>query len=589
TVAYTTTTAQLRVLDTFFEQLASEDTDALRYSDEGTPAPLSKRTEIFRGLPSATHVFWRSHERNGNKGSRAVTDFRGDAEGSAEAPFDANTLTHSGAFSASFSGGHVAIVDGTGAGQMRAVGTADANTLTLVNPWTTAPDASSVFVAVKPGNPIVAAALDGATWLEESTTAIGFIRFQRAENVLDIRAGTRLLPSTHNFVAADNRPPNGIGTASGLGGNVGYWSSGFSRIADPSLRPDPRLPIDGTKPNPFVVASGTVASATDTTLTASGPDFTGKDFSPEPINFRYLNPTQQGKEYIVSITSGTGYKQTRRIASNTATDLTLEAPWGVVPSTGDTYEVQPIVAMPEAVNPAEGYTSNWNNKAATADEGDNFGREFRHTFILERLAGDNGWDRAKQRQLNKDVAGLDGNGKIGRVLLPRLRQAVDAVGNGGNPAVDTVLAALEANNASPNFGRFFIDPVTATTTHGEPAFLKTLFDRLALDIYGDEFSGAIANVTGSRGMNLVQHAIDSAAGDLPGAYAQSYSGDYFNGVDWRTQLRNTLSTLASGGIPADAPRGVSTYNHPLAALSPALSFEPTPFGNRGTYEQIVDV
>jgi hypothetical protein len=37
-----------------------------------------------------------------------------------------------------------------------------------------------------------------------------------------------------------------------------------------------------------------------------------------PVNFRYANPTQQGTEYVVAITSGEGYKQTRRIASNDA-------------------------------------------------------------------------------------------------------------------------------------------------------------------------------------------------------------------------------------------------------------------------------
>jgi hypothetical protein len=114
---------------------------------------------------------------------------------------------------------------------------------------------------------------------------------------------------------------------------------------------------------------------------------------------------------MVAFTRGTGYKQTRRIAGNTASDLTVEADWGVVPANGDTFEVSEIVAIPEAINPSEEYTANWNNKAATADEGQNFGREFRHTFILERLAAENAWDRPKQRQLNKDVAGLDGNGR----------------------------------------------------------------------------------------------------------------------------------------------------------------------------------
>ncbi len=312
-VAYTTTTAQLRILDTFFEQLVSEDTDAIRYLDEGTPAPLVQRTEIFRGIALATRVFWRSHERGGNKGSRAIIDFRGDAEGAAVAPFTAGDITRPGAFGASYANGHVAIVDGLGAGQMRHVASADANTLTLTNPWTTTPDATSVFVAVKPGNPAVAAALDSPAFLEESTTALGFLRYQRAETISDIRAGVRIIPSTHNFIAADNKPWNGIGTASGAVGNLGYWSSGFSRVRQGGL--DPRLPLVGTGPNPLVVVAGTVQSATGTTLTATTAAFTGKDFTAPVVNFRYLNPTQQGSEYIVTITSGTGYKQSRRIAS----------------------------------------------------------------------------------------------------------------------------------------------------------------------------------------------------------------------------------------------------------------------------------
>jgi hypothetical protein len=587
TVAFTTTTAQLRVVDTFFEQVKNEDADALRYNDEGTDAPLSMRTETFRSPSTTTRVFWRSHARGGNAGSRAVVDFQGDAEGTVTSA-TANTLTRNGAFGASFTGGYVALVDRVGAGQIRSISAADANTLTLANPWTTVPTNVSVFVAVKPGKNIIAVAVDGPTWLEESTTVLGFSAFQRAETALDIRAGVRLIPSTHNFFAADNRPFNAIGTASGTGGNVGYWSSGFSRIRQDGS--DSRLPLDGTVANPLVVKSGTVASATATSVTVTTPAFTGDDYTPPAFNFRYLNPTQLGSEYIVSVTSGAAYKQTRRIASNTANSLTIEAAWGVIPSAGDTVEVYEIAAIPEAINPSEGYTANWNNKAATADEGDNFGREFRHTFILERLAPENAWDRAKQRQLNNDLAGVDGTGKLGRYLIPRLRQAVNAVGNGGNPAVDTVLAALEAHNASPLFGRHFIDPVAATTTRGEVVFLRNLINKLSQDIYGDEYSGAIGNATGARALNIVQHALDSAAADLPGAYGQSYTGDYFDGVDWRAQARDSLSALAGGGIPADAPRGNSTYSHPLAAISPVtLVFEPTPAGNRGTYEQIVDV
>jgi hypothetical protein len=58
---------------------------------------------------------------------------------------------------------------------------------------------------------------------------------------------------------------------------------------------------------------------------------------------------------------------------------------------------------------------------------------------------------------------------------------------------------------------------------------------------------------------------------------------------WETTVRNSLSALATAGIPADSSRPNSTYNHPLSPLFPSLMFPPTPAGNRGTYEQIVDV
>ena len=594
-VAWTSTTAQLKNNDFYLDKLTLEKTDALRYSDEGTPAPMSVRTEQIKetGGSAVPIIVWRTHERAGNGGSRTVEAFQGDAAGTADAA-TATSLTDTGAFSGDFSNGFVAIVDGTGAGQMRPILSSTSDTLTLdaADAWTTTPDDTSEYVAVQTGNDIVAISRERAFWLEESTTALGFALFQRAEDVLDIRRGVRLVPSTHNFPAADNQAFNGIGTNLGPGaGNIGYFSAGFSRVRQVVTPTDSRLPLDGSAANELVFVAGKVSSATADTLTTTG-SFTGEDFSPPALNFRLDNPTQQGSEYIVTITGGAGYKQTRRIASNTDDTLTLEEDWGVTPSPGDLFEVYEIVAMPEAINPPAGYTANWNNKAATADDGRGFGRQHRNIFILERLAADTSWTRDDQRQLNKDVAGLDGKGKFGRYLIPRLRQAVDAVGNGGNPDVDTVLAALEAHNGSPFFGRGFIDPVTATAIEGERAFLNGLISRLSTAIYGDEFSGTtIGPPGGSTGLNIIQHAIDSAAGSPVGAYAQSYSGDYFNGADWRVVVRDALSATITdlGGIPADSARGETTYVHPLSALFPSLVFDPTPIGNRGTYEQIVEV
>jgi hypothetical protein len=628
-VTWTATTAELRVLDTFFEEIINENTDTLRYNDEGTPAPLSPRTEIFRGVPEVSRVFWRSHERNGNGGSRPVLEFLGDRNGTADSG-TLTTLVDAGAFDAGYVGGYVAIVGGTGAGQIREIGAVpDANTLQVAvgEDWTIAPNNTSVYVAVKSGNTIIAVAQDNAAWLEETDTILAFLLFQRATDVLDIRQAARLLASTFNFTAADNQAFNGIGTATGTAGNIGYFSTGFSRIRQDAT--DPRLPLDGTaSQNPLVVAtcagpcSGTVGSAGATTLTASTTLFGANDFSPDAINFRYDDPSQQGSEYIVIITEGSGFKQTRRIASNTNDTLTIEYPWGVTPSPGDKFEIQQIYGIPEAVNPAEGYMANWNGKAATADNQIAFGRQgLSNVFYLERIAASNTWNRAMQRQLNKDVAGISAfpRDTYGRYLVPRLRQAVDAVGNGGNPDVDTVLAALEAHNGSPFFGRRYVDPVTVTRTAGEIDFLEDLTDQLTQDIFGNEF-GSLTPPFG--GLNHVVHAIDSAAGDVPGSYVQAYSGDYFDGTPWQEVVRDSLSALASGGIPADTPHGAceggpdlyvrctsndqctddvacsggtcdclgnSTYIHPLGGLIPSLTFEPTPEGNRGTYEQIIDV
>ena len=596
-VAWTSTTAQLKTDDFYLDEVVLENADAIRYNDEGSPATMSGRTETIRatdGTPNEITV-WRTHERAGNGGSRTVSSFQGDAGGVAEGG-SSTTLTDTGAFAAGFAGGYVAIIEGTGVGQIRSVLTSTADTLTLDagDAWTTDPDGTSEYIAVKSGNDIVVTSRERVYWMEESTAAHGFALFQESEDVLDIRAAARLIPSTHNFPSADNQAFNGVGTNLGSGnGNTGFYSSGFSRIRQGGSPTDPRLPLDGTVANELVVVSGTVDSAAAGTLTDTA-NFTSADYSPPAMNFRLDNPTLQGSEFIVTIIGGDGYKQTRRIASNTDDILTLEEDWGVTPSAGDLYEVYEIVAMPEAINPPQGYTANWNNKAATADDGQLFGRQQRVIFILERLAADSTWTRDDQRQLNKDVAGLDGKGAFGRYLIPRLREAVDGVGNGGNADVDTVLAALEAHIASPLFGRGFIDPVTATTIKGEAAVLEALIGELSGAIYGDEFSGTnVGTGGGGSWLDRVQHAIDSAAGDLTGEYAQVYTGDYFNGADWRVVVRDALSTVVTnfgGSIPADSARPNSTYVHPLDAVFPGqLTFPPTGIGNRGIWEQIVEV
>jgi hypothetical protein len=221
------------------------------------------------------------------------------------------------------------------------------------------------------------------------------------------------------------------------------------------------------------------------------------------------------------------------------------------------------------------------------------------TFILERLGADTTWTRSEQRQLNKDLAGLDGKGKFGRYLIPRLRQAVDASCSGG--VEDTVVTALEAHNGSPEYGRGFVDPVNDTMVAGEGIFLggnpfgpepTDLIRELANAIFADEFATTGIGVPGGeQGLAMVQHAIDSAAGTPAGAYAQSYTGDYFNAVPWEDVVCDALGatiTAFGGGIPADVARPNNSFAHPLSPIFPTLVFDPIPTGNRGAYEQIVE-
>src|SRR5262245_28156182 len=587
TMAWTTTTAGLKNTSLVAEAVVNENTDAVRYDDEGTPTPMAKRSETFQvlGAATATRTFFRTHVRLGNGGTRPVASFIGDLSGTARPGSNATAIVTAGGLSAgAFAGGHVLLQQGTGAGQIRQILNNDATTLMIAagNAFTVAPVANvTQFTAVRPGNAIVAAGVDFAFWREETATGYAFSLFQKAHNVLDARRAVRQVASTHNFNAVDNQPFNGVGTDSPGKGNIGYWSAGFSPIRQGGL--DPRLPIDGTGPNPLTVFEGSVSSASANTLgDASGP-FVG-DLSPEPVNFAYDNPGNAGSEYMVKIVAGAGQGQTRRIASNAANLLTLEEEWGVVPAPGDLYEVMEIIAVPEAINPSEGYTANWNGKASVATTPAS-GREFRHIFILERLGRELVADREFNRQLNKDVAGIDPE-KNGRYLLPRLRDAVDALGDQGDARVLPTLAALEANSAFPIDERRFLDPVTANQETQEPVFLQAWIDQMANAIFGDELAGTgMVLPGGARGRREhVTHALDFALGDVPGSLP--LSRNYLGGTDaFQLLIDEFIDTLdALGGIPAPVARGNNSYVHPFG-----IAFPTTPRGNRGTYQQIVQV
>jgi hypothetical protein len=419
--------------------------------------------------------------------------------------------------------------------------------------------------------------------------------------VLDFRAALRAISSTHNFMAADNLAHNGIGTDHGPG-NVYYGSSGYRRVGQGGL--DDRIPIDGTGPNAYAIVSGTVGAAGPASLTDTGA-FAGEDFSSSPINWTYDNPDTNGSEYVVEITAGNGYHQVKRLSSNTDDTLTLEDGWGLVPSPGDTYAVYEIWATPEAMNPAEGFSANWNNKASRANDvmlGRN-GRNHRVEMILEQLSLDVSIDREDQRDINKYVAGVDpgSGGAPGRYLLTRLEQAIAATSDCGTVDND-LIAQFQGSERGRAFENPLIvgpvgEPASTAVRAFEPQYIQAWGTELASDIYGDEVgAAAVSTATTAEAIAYALHAIDEAAGDVAGAYVNSYTGDYFNGSSWEQVVRDSFCDyVVANPPPADGDRLMSNYNHPLGAL-PCLStcetpveFDPTPWGNRGTWEQIVEV
>jgi len=604
-VAYTTTTAHLKVIDQYIETLVNGDVNIFNYDNHGTVEAMAKRIELVHQPSGGPHEIpaFRTNVTNGNGGDRPVLAFSGDVAGDVTAA-TGTSITDSGA---SFTpgglfNGYLAIVNGKGAGQMRQITANTNDTITVGTPFATTPDTTSEYVAVEDGNDVTAVSFESVTWLSEGAAAAGFSGYQKAQSVLDVRDAVRRIPSTHNFFAADNNPYNGIGDDHGTG-NIYYATSGLKRVRQ--LGPDPRLPIDGTEDNTFVVVAGVVGSSGPSSLTANDDDFDTFTFTAAPINYTYDNPGDNGTEYVVAITSGTGYRQVRRIVSNTLNTLSLEHPWGTMPANGDTYEVYEIWATPEAMNPTEGFTANWNNKQSKANDimlSQN-GRNHRVEAILEQMSTMAAVDRDQLRDLNKYVAGVVEPGNPGRYLLTRLAEAIAAEGDCG-----TVDDALLAQAGVPEKGREFTNPlfvapsgetIEPLPSSGAPDYVKGWATQLAAAIYGDEYDPAAVNkLTGDRAIGWVMHAIDDAAGDLPGSYSNVYTGDYFNGTPWTQVVRDSFCNYAAANPTInDKARSMQNYNHPLAALpcasglicSTPIAFDPVPFGNRGTWEQIVEV
>ena len=450
-VAYTTTTALLRTVETFFEHDHQRERGrpALQRRRHAGAALVAHRDLPRRRRRPARHVALARARRQRRLAAGASTSSATRAaRRAAAAP---TTLDADGAFDAGFTGGYIAIVAGTAAGEIRHIAAVVGDDRIELDAAGAVDGRAHAPVRVRRRAPGQRdhrrrRQTHRSGWRRRPASSASACSSAPSDSCRS-SAGARLIPSTHNFLAADNKRFNGNGTDLG-NGNIGYWASGFSRIR--SNGGDPRLPTDGSQPNPFVVVA------------RHGGGRGADDADGERGGVRGTDHARAAGELPLRSSARTGARVHRH--DHRRPRLQADPPHrlerrqhahhrvsvGRRAGAGDTFEVYAIVGMPEAVNPAEGYLANWNNKAATADEGNNFGRLWRHLFILERLAPENAWDRAQAAPAQRGSSpGSTARATSAASCCRDCAQAVNGVGSGGNPAVETVLSRLEAQQAAP--------------------------------------------------------------------------------------------------------------------------------------------
>jgi hypothetical protein len=149
-VAYTTTTAHLKIIDQYIEELVNGDVNLFNYDHHGVTEPMEKRIELVSqptGGPLQIPAFRTNRKCSSNgcsKGDRPVLAFSGDFAGDVEAATGSSITDNDATLTpAALVGGYVAIVDGTGAGQMRAISGNTADTISVGVAFATTPDNTS--------------------------------------------------------------------------------------------------------------------------------------------------------------------------------------------------------------------------------------------------------------------------------------------------------------------------------------------------------------------------------------------------------------------------------------------------------------
>ncbi|MEK7705243.1 MAG: Ig-like domain-containing protein [Myxococcota bacterium] len=287
----------------------------------------------------------------------------------------ASTLVHASWTTFGYAGLTVGITAGTGAGQVRTITGSTATTLTVSPNWTTTPDGTSVFAvqgvmspttiatggyatagtasALTDSTKIAAvsgtATTDGNSWLEDSTRAWATNAFTNFNVTIIAGAGagqTRTISSNTSvrLNVSANWTTN-LNTSS----IYAVWLSRTATSGTASTLTDSTRAwqVDSLAGLNVLITGGTgagqsrpIASNTATVLTVASNWTTPPDATSVYSISGVTTWTPNALAGVtVSITGGTGSGQYRTIASNTLSQLTVSPNWATTPDATSVYRV----------------------------------------------------------------------------------------------------------------------------------------------------------------------------------------------------------------------------------------------------------
>ncbi len=208
-------------------------------------------------------------------------------------PFTATSFSPSnigcqdmGAAPLAYSGMTVRIIDGTGCGQERSIATNDQSTLTLVSPWTTVPDLTSIFVIVEPSWHFAAVSATSPVQFEVGYRPGTVVEISgRGANVNNLEGYAELCPITR-WALGGGRADTGTTVAPGFtlsvpgGGELVMSEVGFIDLTNTSSVASGTLQLfswnELFNSNTYTLSAALDSVSTRVSLTTAATPYTGQ-------------------------------------------------------------------------------------------------------------------------------------------------------------------------------------------------------------------------------------------------------------------------------------------------------------------------